>query len=131
MARRRPSTPSEPLSHRHIVLSEAAGLGGEFQEYVIRTLLSEGFLEYEFMEKTQDGLKDVVMRKEGPTGFITTTTRDRLHAENETRYLSITVTDTREQTRRIFRALADENTEEPDRGRWHALQVWLEGASSA
>ena len=42
----------EPLSHRHIILSEAAGLSGDFQEYVIRTLLSEGSLEYEFGEKT-------------------------------------------------------------------------------
>jgi hypothetical protein len=116
------------LSHRHIVLMEAAGLSGDFQEYVIRTLLSEGFLEYEVTKKTQEGLENVVMRKEGPTGFITTTTRDKLHAENETRYLSITVTDTREQTRRIFRALADGSAEEPDRGRWHALQAWLEGA---
>jgi hypothetical protein len=118
----------EPLSHRHIILSEAAGLSGDFQEYVIRTLLSEGTLEYEFVEKTSEGLRPRRITKEGPTGFITTTTRDKLHAENETRYLSITVTDTREQTRRIFRALADGSAEEPDRGRWHALQVWLEGA---
>jgi hypothetical protein len=115
------------LRNKMLVLMEAAGLSGEFQEYVIRVLLSEGFLEYEVTEKSQDGLKNIVIRKEGPTGFITTTTRDKLHAENETRYLSITVTDTREQTRRIFRALADERTEEPDRTRWHALQVWLEG----
>src|SRR5215213_9980407 len=116
----------EPLSHRHIILSEAAGLSGDFQEYVIRTLLSEGFLEYEFVEKTSDGLRPRRITKEGPTGFITTTTRDKLHAENETRYLSLTVTDTREQTRRVFRALADGRTEEPDRGRWQALQIWLE-----
>jgi hypothetical protein len=116
----------EPLSHRHIVLSEAAGLSGDFQEYVIRTLLSEGSLEYEFVEKTSEGLRPRRITKEGPTGFITTTTRDKLHAENETRYLSLTVTDTREQTRRVFRALADGRTEEPDRGRWHALQTWLE-----
>jgi hypothetical protein len=116
----------EPLSHRHIILSEAAGLSGDFQEYVIRTLLSEGFLEYEFVEKTSDGLRPRRITKEGPTGFITTTTRDKLHAENETRYLSLTVTDTREQTRRVFRALADGRAEEPDRGRWHALQTWLE-----
>ena len=68
-----------------------------------------------------------VICKEGPTGFITTTTRDKLHAENETRYLSLVVTDTREQTRRVFRALAEESAEEPDRERWHALQTWLEG----
>jgi hypothetical protein len=116
----------EPLSHRHIILSEAAGLSGDFQEYVIRTLLSEGFLEYEFVEKTSDGLRPRRITKEGPTGFITTTTRDKLHVENETRYLSLTVTDTREQTRRVFRALADGRTEEPNRGRWHALQTWLE-----
>jgi hypothetical protein len=117
----------EPLSHRHIILSEAAGLSGDFQEYVIRTLLSEGSLEYEFVEKTSEGLRPRRITKEGPTGFITTTTRDKLHAENETRYLSLTVTDTREQTRKVFRALADGRSEEPDRGRWHALQGWLEG----
>jgi hypothetical protein len=103
-------------------------MGGDFQEYVIRTLLSEGFLEYEFVEKTSEGLRPRRIRKEGPTGFITTTTRDRLHDENETRYLSLTVTDTREQTRGVFKALAEEHFEEPDRTRWHALQVYLEGA---
>ena len=116
----------EPLSHRHLILTEAAG-GGEVQEYTIRTLLSEGRLEYEFVEKTSEGLRARRLCKEGPTGFITTTTRDKLHAENETRYLSLVVKDTREQTRRVFRALAEENAEEPDRGRWHALQTWLEG----
>jgi hypothetical protein len=115
----------EPLSHRHLILTEAAG-GGEVQEYTIRTLLSEGRLEYEFVEKTSEGLRARRICKEGPTGFITTTTRDRLHAENETRYLSLVVKDTREQTRRVFRALAEENTREPDRGRWRALQTWLE-----
>ncbi len=118
----------EPLAHRHIVLSEAAGMGGEFQDYVLRTLLSEGFLEYEFVEKTAEGLRPRRLRKEGPTGFITTTTRDRLFWENETRYLSLTVADTREQTRRVFRAIAEEHVEEPDLDRWRALQVWLESS---
>lgn len=118
----------EPLSHRHLILSEAAGMGGEFQDYVIRTLLSEGFLEYEVVEKTAEGLRPRRLRKEGPTGFITTTTREKLHAENETRYLSLTVSDTREQTRAVYRTLADEEREETDRERWNALQEWLEGA---
>jgi hypothetical protein len=118
----------EPLSHRHLILSEAAGIGGDLQEYIIRTLLSEGFLEYEFVEKTPEGLRPRRIRKDGPTGFITTTTRDRLHDENETRYLSLTVTDTRGQTRQVFKALAEEQIEEPNRTRWHALQEWLEGA---
>jgi len=116
----------EPLSHRHLILAEAAG-GGEVQEYTIRTLLSEGRLEYEFVEKTSEGLRVRRICKEGPTGFITTTTRDKLHGENETRYLSLVVKDTREQTRRVLRAIAEESAEEPDRARWHALQRWLEG----
>src|SRR5215210_2408714 len=104
----------EPLSHRHLVLTEAAG-GGEVQEYTIRALLSEGRLEYEFVEKTSDGLRARRICKEGLTGFITTTTRDKLHTENETRYLSLVVKDTREQTRRVFRAIAEEDAEKPDR----------------
>ena len=118
----------EPLSHRHLIFSEAAGIGSDFQEYIIRTLLSEGFLEYEFVEKTPEGLKPRRIRKEGPTGFITTTTRVGLNAENETRYLSLTVTDTRDQTRQVFKTLAKEQIEEPDLTRWHALQVYLERA---
>ena len=118
----------EPLSHRHLFFAEAAGVGGEFQDYIIRTLLSEGFLEYEFVEKTADGLRPRRIRKDGPTGFITTTTRSSLFWENETRYLSLTVTDTRDQTRRVFRAISEESVEEPDLTRWRALQVWLEGS---
>ena len=114
----------EPLSHRILILAEAAG-GGEYQEYTIRTLLSEGRLEYEFVEKTSEGLRARRICKEGPTGFITTTTRQRLHAENETRYLSLTVTDTRAQTREIFRSLAL-SPEPPDMERWLALQRWIE-----
>lgn len=114
----------EPLSNRILILAEAAG-GGEYQEYTIRTLLSEGRLEYEFVEKTAEGLRARRICKEGPTGFITTTTRQRLHAENETRYLSLTVTDTRAQTREIFRSLAS-TPEPPDMTRWLALQRWIE-----
>ncbi|MDP9481297.1 MAG: hypothetical protein M3R38_37475, partial [Actinomycetota bacterium] len=118
----------ESLEHRFVVLYEAAGMGGDLQEYIIRSLLSEGRIDYETVEKTPDGMRPRRITKEGPTGFVTTTTRHRLHAENETRYLSLTVKDTPEQTRRVLRAIADEPTEEPDPGRWHALQTWLEGA---
>src|SRR5206468_1584097 len=42
----------EPLAHRMMVLYEAAGLHGEFASYLIRSLLSEGRLRYETVEKT-------------------------------------------------------------------------------
>jgi hypothetical protein len=49
-----------------------------------------------------------------------------LHPENETRLLSITITDSSEQTAAVFQALAkDDDTSNIDLSRWHALQTWL------
>lgn len=47
----------EPLAHRFLVLYEAAGLGGKFASYLVRSLLSEGRVRYETVEKTKDGLR--------------------------------------------------------------------------
>ena len=44
---------NEPLKHRHLVIYEAAGMAGEFATYLIRSLLSEGRLRYETVEKTE------------------------------------------------------------------------------
>lgn len=115
----------EPLKHRTLVIYEAAGMESEFASYLIRSLLSEGRLRYETVEKTQKGLVSKVIEREGPTGLITTTTALRLHPENETRLLSLGVTDTREQTKAVFQALADDGRAEVDVSRWQALQVWL------
>ena len=84
----------EPLRHRHLVIYEAAGMASDFATYLIRSLLSEGRLRYETVEKTKDGLVARVIEREGPTGLIVTTTSLRLHPENETRMLSLTITDT-------------------------------------
>src|SRR4051794_37174670 len=117
---------SEPLRHRHLVIYEAAGMASEFATYLIRSLLSEGRLRYETVEKTQDGLTPKLIEREGPTGLIVTTTSLRLHPENETRMLSLTITDTQNQTAAVFRALArDSHRSEVDLSRWHALQTWL------
>ena len=88
------------LRNRFLVIYEAAGLSGEFASYLIRSLLSEGRLVYEVVEKTPQGLRPRRIEKEGPTGLLVTTTAVRLHPENETRLLSLQVTDTQEQTRR-------------------------------
>jgi hypothetical protein len=117
---------SEPLQHRHLVIYEAAGMASEFATYLIRTLLSEGRLRYETVEKTKDGLTPRLIEREGPTGLIVTTTSLRLHPENETRLLSLTITDTQHQTAEVFRALAREGGEpEVDLSPWRALQTWL------
>jgi hypothetical protein len=118
----------EPLSHRHLVIYEAAGLEGPFASYLVRSLLSEGRVRYETVEKTKDGLRPRLIEREGPTGLLLTTTRAGLHPENETRLLSIPTTDTREQTQAVLRALANEQVMAVDLAPWQALQTWLEGA---
>lgn len=116
---------NEPLSHRHLVLYEAAALAGnEFASYLVRSLLSEGRVRYETVEKTKDGLRPRLIEREGPTGLIVTTTALKLHPENETRLLSIPTTDTPEQTAAIMLAQA-EDPEEVDLQRWRDLQEWL------
>jgi hypothetical protein len=116
---------NEPLKHRHLVIYEAAGMASDFATYLIRSLLSEGRLRYETVEKTRDGLEPRLIEREGPTGLIVTTTSLRLHPENETRMLSLTVSDTREQTAAVFKALANGGTHGVDLSSWQALQVWL------
>jgi hypothetical protein len=107
---------SEPLKHRTLVIYEAPGIGSPIASYLMRTLLSEGRLRYE--------VAGTLIEREGPTGLIVTTTSVRLHAENETRMLSLTLSDSREQTAAILRALAKGNPS-PDLSRWHALQTYL------
>jgi hypothetical protein len=74
-------------------------------------------------------MKPRVIEREGPTGLLVTTTAVKLHPENETRILSLTVTDTRQQTRDIMAALASEaGGVPPDLKAWHSLQEWLVAA---
>jgi hypothetical protein len=56
----------ESIRHRFLVLYEAAGMNGDFQTYLIRSLLSEGRLRYETIEKTSEGLKPRLIEREGP-----------------------------------------------------------------
>lgn len=122
---------TEPLKHRHLVIYEAAGMASDFATYLIRSLLSEGRLRYETVEKTRDGLESKLIEREGPTGLIVTTTSLRLHPENETRMLSLTVSDTREQTAAVFRALANGGAHGTDLSQWRALQTWFAASMCA
>lgn len=117
---------NEPLSHRFLVIYEAAGMNGEYA-YLIRTLLSEGCFIHRTLVQTKDeGWQTRELRVEGPTGLLTTTTLVSLHAENETRLLSVPINDSPEQTRRIMRAMAHEGGRDSiDYTPWHAFQRWL------
>ena len=55
----------EPLVHRFLVLYEAAGVAGDFATYLLRSLLSEGCIRYESVEKTAAGLKPRLIERPG------------------------------------------------------------------
>jgi hypothetical protein len=120
----------ESFEHRIIYIAEADAIAGEgHSAYFLRTLISENRLVYETVEKDGDRLVTRVIVKPGPTGVILTTTRFRLHPENETRMLALTVPDDPGLTRQIMPAIAqsddDALNEEPPEA-WQALQAWLE-----
>jgi hypothetical protein len=118
----------EPLSHRVLVIIEAAGLASDFATYLVRSLLSEGRIRYETVEKTREGLRPKLIERQGPTSLLVTTTAVKIHPENETRVLSLAVTDTPAQTKAVLRRLAaQDGTTAVDIGEWHALQEWLAG----
>lgn len=118
----------EPLSHRTLVLFEAAALKTNRGAYFLRSLLSEGRASYEITVKRKDGSygTDVVSRK-GPLNLIVTTTALALDYELETRLLSAGTTDTAEQTSRILKWQAVERprVSQEELERWRTFQEWL------
>ena len=118
-----------PLANRMMIFAEADGFNGDFQSYIVRTLLSEGRLIYGTVDRDggdNAGMTPRLIEREGPTGAIITTTAIKLHPENETRLLSIPVDDTANQTASILAALAEGSRNTVDFTRWHALATWLE-----
>ncbi len=115
----------EPLKNRFLVIFEANGLESDMASYFIRSLLSEGKVRYEFVEKVNGQMQTRTIEREGPTGLIITTTKPGLHPENETRLLSLTVKDTPAQTRSILLAMVAEEQENIDHTRWLAFQEYL------
>lgn len=125
----------EEYSHRSIIMYEAEGLREGNDEnhtaYFFRSLLSEGRLDYRVAVRSKEGgFVTKRITKEGPTNMIFTTTRTRVHYENETRVLSLTTDDSADQTARVLQQLADESEDGPDLEEWKALQAWLQKANN-
>ena len=78
----------QPLSHRFIVICEASALRGDMLQYLIRSLLSEGRINYEVVERAGDTFqtRGGLSRKDadGTTGH--NDSGRKLHPENETRF---------------------------------------------
>jgi hypothetical protein len=125
----------EQFSHRTLIVYEVValreGVEDDMTSYFIRSLLSEGRIDYEVTVRTKDdGFTTRKIVKEGPTNLIFTTTKTRVHAENETRILSLTTDDSTAQTARVLAELADETNGDGagDLEQWRDLQRWLAGA---
>lgn len=129
----------EPLSHRTIILYEAAALreGREKAEdnqtaYIVRSLLSEGQIEYPVVVRQDDGtLRTEKIIVPGPTNLITSTTSISLHPENETRMISLASNDSKEQTRAVLISASDDDEppRPPDVDDWLEYQRWLASAN--
>lgn len=123
----------EQFSHRTMVLYEVValreGVEDNLTSYFVRSLLSEGRIDYEVTVRDPEaGFTTRRIVKEGPTNLIFTTTKTRVHAENETRVLSLNTDDSPDQTRRVLLELADDSRDEDDLVEWRTFQAWLTGA---
>ena len=117
------------LRHRTLIIGEAAALHHDgIGASLLRSLAWEGHIVYETVESTPEGLKPRRIEKEGPTGFVTTTTKS-VEAELETRVLTIHVPDDKKATQESSRSPPNAPTaacpEEPDLRPWHEAQRWL------
>jgi hypothetical protein len=70
----------------------------DFQDYLLRELMSEGRIRHSTVQKVGKELVATTIEKEGPVAFLVTTTRNKLHPENETRMLSLEIDDSEKQT---------------------------------
>jgi hypothetical protein len=114
---------------KHRILVVAESVGAEDASYAVRTILSENCLVFEVVEKDESG-KSVSrqIRKDGPTGFVTTTTLPKLHPENETRLVTLAIDESEEQTSQVKESIATEFQDgrpEPDFVPWVSAQRML------
>ncbi len=116
--------------YRHLMIIVAEATGAEAASYNFRTLLSENKLVFETVEKNPRTGQQETRRieKQGPTGLITTTTLPRLHPENETRLVTLSLDESEDQSLAIKLATASEyegNRVEPNINPWVNAQRLL------
>jgi hypothetical protein len=117
---------TESLRHRVLVVAEAAGLARDKGAYFMRSLLSEGHVRYETVVKSEKGrLQPLTIKRDGPTGLLTTTTWLNLEPELETRLITVSIDDSPEQTRRVMVGHAAGINRQIGYDHWPELQTWL------
>jgi hypothetical protein len=115
--------------HKTIVIYEVVALregnDDDMTSYLLRSLLSEGQIRYDVTERKNGefGTREIV--KEGPVNLVFTTTKTQVHAENETRVLSLNTDDSSEQTGRVLLEIARDRADASGLDEWKQLQQWL------
>ena len=123
-----------PLAHKIICVYEATQLQADetsVSAMLLRCLISEGKIIHQTTVEDKDaeyGRRTVTIVREGPICLVITTTGE-LHAENETRMLSIRVSEDRSQTTAVLTKLGERAAGtidvESDLSVFHDLQRWL------
>jgi hypothetical protein len=117
------------FAHKILSMGEAMATEEQaFQDYLLRELMSAGRLDYPTCQKLGDGqILTVMITKEGPVSFLVTTTKAKLHPENETRMLSLEIDDSERQTKAVLRKIAasGDGMTEGDLEEWRDFQRWL------
>ena len=122
----------DDFQHKILSMGEASGTDEQsFQDYLLRELISENILRYPVVQKVGDQLRTTIIEKHGPVTFLVTTTRRKLHPENETRLLSLDIDDSEEQTKAVLNKVAvieglNAVGVQVDLGPWQDFQRWLE-----
>jgi hypothetical protein len=124
----------QPLAHTVLFVHEANQLQADENSMfsmLLRTLISEGRIVHQTTMEDHDsqtGRRVERIVREGPIALIITTTGE-LHAENETRMLSVHVSESQEQTRAVIESIAARaaGTDEgaADLAVWHDFQRWI------
>lgn len=94
--------------------------------------MSEGRLRYGTVQKVGNNIESIIIVKNAPVSFMVTTTKTKLHPENETRMLSLEVDDSEKQTKQVLAKVAqieglNSAPTALDYERWHAYQRWSDG----
>ena len=119
------------FQHRVVVVAEADSIPEEGSAAsAVRSIAADSYMAYDVVEKDPESGRFVTRRveKAGPTGLLTTYTRP-LPEQMNTRMLTVTVSDTPEQTRQVLLAHAASVNGEfvaPDLEPFLALQRWLD-----
>ena len=108
----------DDFNHKVLAMGEALdGDQQKFQDYLLRELMSEGRLRYPVAQKIDGEIQTTIIEKNGPVAFLITTTKNKLNPENETRMLSLELSDTAEQTALAMQMIAQVRGLDRVRGR--------------